>query len=135
MAAFQGSLSSQTKTGDKAAIPLDILISEVLEKPSALANHHQQTSPTVMVLFVDLQMLGEVADALAEQRNLDLGRTRVRVVVPMFFDNRLRVFHAEVSFEKRKRGRTSGADCNTLSRCANPGVTNHPERYPHRGLW
>ena len=53
-----------------------------------------------MVFLVDLQMLGEMADALGEQRNLDLGRTRVRVVQPVFFDNRLRVFHAEVSFEK-----------------------------------
>jgi hypothetical protein len=112
-AAFQSSLSPQAKTGNQAAIPFDILISEVLEKPSALADHHQQTPPAVMVFLIDLQVLGEMADALGEQRNLNLGRTRVRVVQPMFFDNRLRVFHAEVSFEKRKRGRTSGEDCNT----------------------
>lgn len=97
-----GSLSPQSKAGDEVSIPLDILVVEVLEQSSALANHHQQTSPTVMVLFIDLQMLGEVADALGEQRNLDLGRARVRVVEPMFFNYRLRVFHAEVSFEGRK---------------------------------
>ena len=112
-AAFQSSLSPQAKIGNQAAIPFDILISEVLEKSSALADHHQQTPPAVMVLFIDLQVLGEVANALGEQRDLNLGRTRVRVVQPMFFDNRLRVFHAEVSFEKRKRGRTSGGNCNT----------------------
>jgi hypothetical protein len=38
---------------------------------------------------------------------------------PMFFDNRLRVFHAEVSFEKRKRGRTSDDNCNTQNSVAN----------------
>ena len=107
-AAFSGSLSPQPKVCDEAAIPLDILVPEVLEKPPALADHHQQASPAVMVFLIDLQMLGEMADALGEQRNLNLGRTRVRVVQPMFFDNRLRVFHAEVPFENGKRGRTSG---------------------------
>ncbi len=132
MAAFRSSLSPQPKTGDEAAIPLDILVPEVLEKSSALADHHQQSSPAVMVLFVDLQVLGEVGDALGEQCNLDLGRTRVRVVQPMFFDNRLRVFHAEVSFEKRKRGRTSGGDCNTQFPIANPRPTNRPRMSPLR---
>ena len=34
----------------------------------------------MMVLGVLLQMLSELTDAFAEDRNLDLGRTRVRVV-------------------------------------------------------
>lgn len=119
-AALRGLLSPQPKTGDQGTIPLDILVPEVLEESSTLADQHQETSPAVMVLLIDLQMLGEMADAFGEHCNLDLGRTRIRVVQPIFFNYCLRVFHAEIPFERRKRGRTSGNDCSTQTYAANP---------------
>ena len=48
----------------------------------------------------------------------------------MFFDNRLRVFHAEVSFEKRKRGRTSDENCNTSVAPGKSAVQARPGENP-----
>ncbi len=72
--------ASEPESGDNAAIPLDVLRSQIVEKTPTASNHNEQTSPAVMILFVGLQVLGEMVDPLGEQRNLDLGRTRVRGV-------------------------------------------------------
>jgi hypothetical protein len=48
----------------------------------------------VVILLVDPQVIGEVVDAFGEQRDLDLGRARVRLVCAELIDNGLRVFHA-----------------------------------------
>ena len=45
-----------------------------------LAHQDQEPTPGVMVLLVGLQMPGELADALREDRDLDLGGTRVRAM-------------------------------------------------------
>jgi hypothetical protein len=37
---------------------------DVVEQPPPATDQHQQASPAVMVLLVDLQVLGEVVDAL-----------------------------------------------------------------------
>ena len=41
----------------------------------------------MVILCVDLEMLGEVVDALAEERDLNLGRARVTVVCLVRPDN------------------------------------------------
>jgi len=77
------------------------LFLEVPEQPPTFSDHHEQTSPAVMVLRVDLQMRGEVIDALSQQRNLDLGRTGVRVVRAIFIHNSLRVVHEVLSYASK----------------------------------
>jgi hypothetical protein len=57
-----------------------------------------------MVLLVDLQMLGEVIDTLSQQRNLDLGRTRIRGVRAKFIYNSLRVVHEVLSYASKQSG-------------------------------
>ena len=83
------------ESGYDAAIPLDILRSQIVEETPTAPHHHEQSSPAVMILLMGLQMLGEVVDPLGEQRNLDLGRSRVRGVRAVLADNRCGISHEE----------------------------------------
>jgi hypothetical protein len=45
-----------------------------------VADQHQQTAARMMILGVDLEMVGEVRDAFAQDRNLDFRGAGVAVV-------------------------------------------------------
>jgi hypothetical protein len=45
---------------------------QVIEQTSAMLDHLQQAAPRMIVLFVRLEMLGEIVNSLAQQRNLNL---------------------------------------------------------------
>ena len=53
------------------------VLSQVVEQPTTLADQQQQTTTAVVVVLVLLEVLGEVDDAVAQQRDLHLGRTGV----------------------------------------------------------
>jgi hypothetical protein len=73
-------LAPQPHLGDDRAVPLDVVLPDVVQEAAALADQHQQAAPAVVVLLVLLQMLVEVVDPLGEDRDLDLGRAGVGVV-------------------------------------------------------
>ena len=50
---------------------------QVVQQPTALADEQQQATTAVVVVLVLLEVLGEVADAVAQQRDLHLGGTGV----------------------------------------------------------
>lgn len=91
-------LATQTQFRNQGSVTLHVLFLEVPQQSSTLPDHHEQTSPAVMILLVDLQVLGEVVDPLGEQRDLDLGRTRVRGMRAVFVYNRLSVVHEVLSY-------------------------------------
>src|SRR5674476_1116302 len=41
---------------------------QIIQQPAALADHHQKTTARAVILLVRLQMLGQMVDALGEQR-------------------------------------------------------------------
>jgi hypothetical protein len=98
-------LSAQSQFRDKRPVALHILFVEVPEESPALTDHHQQPSTAVVVLFVDLEMLGEMVDAFSEQRYLDLRRTGVRSVRAKFINDCLCVVHEDSFLRDRVRGR------------------------------
>ena len=59
------------------AVTLDVLLCEVVEQTAALTDHLVHTQTAVVVVGMDLQVSGELADALSEDRDLNLGRTGV----------------------------------------------------------
>src|SRR3954463_9304533 len=81
-------LLAQAERAHDLAIALDIGALQVIEKPTTLSHELQQTAARVVVLFVHLEVLGQVLDALAEQRNLNLGRPRVGLVRAELGDRR-----------------------------------------------
>ena len=73
-------LLSQTQLADDRAITLDVNLLQVVQKVSSVTDHLLKTAAAVEVLLVGLQVLGQVSDAVGEDRDLNLGRTRVSLV-------------------------------------------------------
>ncbi len=94
-------LATQTQFCNQGPVTLHVLFLEVPKQSPTLTDHHQQSSTAVMILFVGLQMLGEVVDAFCEQRNLDLRRTGVRGMRAIFIYNSLRVVHEVLSYASK----------------------------------
>jgi hypothetical protein len=72
---------------DEIGVALGVFALEVIEQPPTLAYQFQQSPAGVMILCVDLEMLGEVVDPLAEERDLNFRRPGVAVVCLVCPDN------------------------------------------------
>ena len=57
------------------ALGVDAL--QIIEQTPALADHDQQPAPRVKILFVRAEMVGQVADAFRQDRDLHLGRAGI----------------------------------------------------------
>ena len=101
MPPFDRLLATQSQLCDQGPVPLHVLFLEVPKQSPTLTDHHEQASPTVMILLMGLQMVGEVIDPLSEQRNLDLRRTGVRGMRAIFVYNRFRVVHEVLSYASK----------------------------------
>jgi hypothetical protein len=66
-------LLPDAKLFDEAAIPLEVLALQIVQQPPALADQLHEPPPGMMVFGVGLEVLGQIADPLAEDGNLDLG--------------------------------------------------------------
>src|SRR5262249_20586114 len=80
------SLLADTELADQLRVPVGILPFEIVEQTPALAHQLQEAAPRVMVLKVRLEVLGEVINALAEQRDLDFRGTRISGMGPIATD-------------------------------------------------
>src|SRR5262249_8342026 len=67
----------QAERIDQLAIAVEVLALQVVEQRAALADHLEEATPAVVVLVVVLQVLGQVRDALGQERDLNLWRTGV----------------------------------------------------------
>src|SRR5688572_15699191 len=70
-------LLAQPETIDQPTVFVDVRPLEVIEELAPAAHHPQQPAPRMMILDVRLEMLGKVRDARRQQRDLDLGRSRI----------------------------------------------------------
>jgi hypothetical protein len=57
-----------------------VVLPEIVEKASPLSDEHEETAAGMVILYVDLEMLREVIDALAQQRDLNFRRARIRLM-------------------------------------------------------
>ena len=64
-------LSSQSERVDDLPVPLDIFVLHIVEKPAAATDQHQQPSPGMMILFMDLKMIRQVGDSMGQQTDLN----------------------------------------------------------------
>jgi hypothetical protein len=76
-APFGISLLAEAQLRDQVTVAGRVFALEVIEQRAALVDQHQKAAARVVVLRVDLEMLGQVDDTLGQDRDLDLGRTRV----------------------------------------------------------
>ena len=64
--------ATEPQLGDEGSISLYILPTEVVEESTPLTDHHQEPAPTVMVVLVLAEMLGQMVDSIAEKGDLHL---------------------------------------------------------------
>ena len=88
-------LLTDAQLGDEGAVTVDVLLHQVVEHAAALADHLEQATAGVVVLRMLLQVLGELADAGGQDRNLDLRRTGVGRMGAIGLDNCGLVFLAD----------------------------------------
>lgn len=58
----------------------DVPFVQIIEQFTTTRDHLEQSSTRVIVLFMDLEMLGQFIDPLRKQRDLDRGRPGVAIV-------------------------------------------------------
>src|SRR5579875_1984260 len=80
-------LFAQTELADDFAIPIGVVRLEIVKQATALADQHQQPAARSMVLRVGLEVLGQFADALAQNRYLHLRASGVGLVSAESRDN------------------------------------------------
>src|SRR5690349_11004671 len=60
--------AAEAELGDQLAVALDVDAAEVVEHATPTADEHQQAAAAVVILGVHLEVLGEVLDAIGEER-------------------------------------------------------------------
>jgi hypothetical protein len=73
-------LFSQAEFLDNLTITIEIVDPQVFQMSPTLAYHLQETPPGMLVKFVRPQMFGQVVDASAQERDLNLRGTGIRGV-------------------------------------------------------
>ena len=64
---------TEAKRVDEVTIPFQIGALEILQQAPALAHHHEQAPPSVVILGVCPEMIRERIDALGQQGDLHPG--------------------------------------------------------------
>lgn len=78
---------TQAEGLDESLVALVVEFLEVVQETATLGNEGQETTTTVVIVFVSLEVLGEGADALGEESNLHFGGTGIVVVTAIFSDD------------------------------------------------
>ena len=73
-------LLTDAQLGNDCTVTLDVLLGNVVEQAAALTNKFVHTKTAVVVIGVLLEVLGELADTLGEDCDLDFGGTGVTFV-------------------------------------------------------
>ena len=80
-------LAAQAQRAYHLLVSIGAFAAKVPQEGSAAPDQHEQPAPGVMVVLVQLQMLGEMADAGGEDPYLDLCRARIVLVALELFDD------------------------------------------------
>jgi hypothetical protein len=77
---FSFLLFAQPELLNQSAIPVDVLFLEVIQETSPLSHQFDQAPAGVMVFGVNLEMVGQVTDPLAQNGHLNLSGAGIRVM-------------------------------------------------------
>jgi len=90
-------LAPQAQLGDEASIPIRILTTQIVEKPSTPTDHQEQTATTVMIMPVVTEMPRQMVDPLGEEGHLYLGRAGVALMSAVLGNNLGSCFHCAIN--------------------------------------
>jgi len=63
----------EPELGDNRPVPFDVGPLQIVQQPATLPDQLEQPAPRVVVVGVRLEVVGEVIDPFAEDRDLDFG--------------------------------------------------------------
>jgi len=70
-------LASQAEPFNYGIVAVNAFLFQIVEQLTALPDQFEKAATGMMVLLMALEVLRQIRDSLAEQRDLHLGRTRV----------------------------------------------------------
>ena len=79
-------LLADAEFGDDGLVTLGIVFLEVVEQATALADQHEKAAARAVVFLVRLEVLRQLANAFAEQRDLDFRTTGIARMRPVLVD-------------------------------------------------
>ena len=82
-------LFAQTQPSDDLQIPVAIFAGQVFKQLVSLADHLEQPATRGVILFVRLEVLGQLVDALGQNRDLHFGTAGVGIVRAISVDDGL----------------------------------------------
>ena len=94
---FFADLLTQAELCDDRTIAVDVLLGKIVQKASALTDHHQKAAAGMVVVLVDAKVLGELVDPGGQNSDLDLGRTGVAGMGRVLLDDSSLFFFAHHS--------------------------------------
>jgi hypothetical protein len=74
------SLLADAELADHGLVALGIVFLEVVEQAAALADQHEKSAARAVVFLVRLEVLRQLADAFAQQRDLNFGTAGIALV-------------------------------------------------------
>lgn len=80
-------LAAQAQLRYEGLVSISVNFPEVIEQAAALAHHLQKTAARVVVLHVRVEMLRQLVNARRQERNLNFGRARIRLVRAVLLDH------------------------------------------------
>src|SRR5208337_2505326 len=80
--------ATNAETLDQTLVARLVVLLDVVEQRTALRHHLEKTATRMVVLHVGLEMIGQVGDALGEDRNLHFRRTGVAGLQRIVFNER-----------------------------------------------
>jgi hypothetical protein len=72
---------------DDVLVPLHIGFPQIVKKPPPLADQFEKPSARMMVLLVDLEVIREIVDSIAQDGNLNFRGTRILLMKPETINN------------------------------------------------
>src|SRR5580704_18177304 len=118
-------LAPDAKAFDQRLIPRLVLRLDVVEELPALRHEFEQTTARVVVFHMRLEMLGQIADPLGQDRNLDLRRAGIARLQGIVFQKRLFALccnrHRITSLDKVATQSTTAGSKATPARAASNG--------------
>ncbi len=80
-------LLADAELANNVAIPVRVTTLQIIEQTTTFADKHQQASARTMIFLMCLEVLGEFGDSLTQDRNLDFGAARVRLMRAELLDD------------------------------------------------
>ena len=84
--ALAGNLLAQAQLVNNRLVTFGIVSLEVVEQAATLADQHEKTAARTMVLLVRFEVIRQLANTLAQQRDLDFGAARISGVGAVLVD-------------------------------------------------